>query len=98
MAEPIARRPMIIRLSPGWGALNVVARLICPTVVTGVVAALIAMAGKPAVVPLACTTTWTMVGHTVIFSPDCSHPSQASPNRAPSGNQPQPQQDPPAPN
>jgi hypothetical protein len=95
MAEPIARRSMIVRLSPGWGALNVVARLICPTVVTAVVAALIAMAGKPAVVPLACTINWTMVGHTVIFTPDCP---RTSPSRAPSANQPQPQQEPPAPN
>jgi hypothetical protein len=98
MAEPIARRSMIVRRSPGGGALNVVARLIFPTLATGVLAALIAMAGKPAVVPLACTINWTMVGHTVIFTPDCPHPSPAPPNRAPSGNQPQPQQDPPAPN
>jgi hypothetical protein len=86
---------MIVRPSP-CGALHFVARLICPTVVTGLLAALIAAAGTPAVVPLACTINWTLVGHTLIYMPDCSHPPP--PSRAPSGNQPQPQQEPPAPN
>jgi hypothetical protein len=88
---------MVERPSPGGGALNVVARLIFPTLVTGaVVAALIATAGTPAVVPQACTIDWTMVGHTVIFSPKCPRTSPPSPDRAPSGNQPQ--QGVPAPN
>lgn len=86
----------MIRPSPGGGALNVVARLIFPALVTGVVAALIAMAGTPAVVPQGCTINWTMVGHTVIFSPACPRTSPPSPGRAPSDNQPQPE--PPAPN
>jgi hypothetical protein len=87
---------MVDRPSPGGGALNVVARLIFPTVVTAVVAALVATAGTPAVVPRACTINWTMVGHTVIFSPDCPRTSPPTPSRAPSGNQPQ--QGLPAPN
>jgi len=85
MAEPVAGQSMIIRISRGGGALRFVARLICPTIVTGMVAALIAIAGKPAVVPLACTTNWTTVGRTIIFSPDCSNPAPPSASRAPSG-------------
>jgi hypothetical protein len=78
------------------GACRFVARLICPTIVTGIVATLIAVGGEPAVVPVACTITWTMVGHTVIFSPVCPRTASPAPNRAPAGNQPQPE--PPAPN
>jgi hypothetical protein len=97
MAEPIARQSMIIRRSPAGVALQFVARLICPTIATGMVAALLAIADTPADVPPGCGITWTMVGHTVIFLPDCKHPAQSSPNRPPSGNQPQPQQEPPSP-
>jgi hypothetical protein len=77
MAEPIA--------------LKSVSRLIRPAIVTGMMALLIAVANPPAsnnsVVPLACTTTWTMVGRSIIFMPDCSHPSPPS---APPANGPPP--------
>jgi hypothetical protein len=76
------------RRSPGSVALNFASRLIRPTLVTGMMAALIATADTPTVVPLTCRITWTMVGHTVIYMPDCSHQSQASqpsPNGPPSG-------------
>ena len=96
MAEPIARQSMIIRRSPGGVVSQFVARLICPTIAAGMVAALLAIADTPADVPPGCGITWTMVGHTVIFVPDCKHPAQSSPNRPPSGNQPQPQQEPPS--
>ena len=104
MAEPIAKQSMITRGSPGGVALQFVARLICPTIAAGMVAALLAIADTPlaiadtpADVPPGCGVTWTMVGHTVIFVPDCKHPAQPSPNRPPAGNQPQPQQEPPPP-
>ena len=54
------------RRSPGSVALNFASRLIRSTLVTGMMAALIATADTPTVVPLTCRITWTMVGHTVI--------------------------------
>ena len=77
-------------------ALKFVSRLIHPAIVTGIMAVLVAVANPPAVLPLACTTTWTMVGRSIIFMPDCSHsspPAGASPTAPP----PAPQQ-PPGPN
>lgn len=68
-------------------ALKFVSRLIRPAIVTGTMAVLIAVANPPAVLPLACTTTWTMVGRSIIFMPDCSHPSPPS---APPANGPPP--------
>jgi hypothetical protein len=96
MAEPISGpthdHPPIV------AALKFVSRLIRPTIVTGMMAALIATANTPAVVPLACGVTWTVVGHTIIFLPDCSHQSAPSPNGPPAGNHLPPQQEPPPPN
>ena len=40
-------------------------------------------------------TTWTMVGRTIIFLPDCAHPSHPAPNGPPAGNKPAPPQAPP---
>jgi len=88
MADPIARRPRIIRRSPGGVALKFVSRLIRPTIVTGMMAALIATADTPTVVPLACRVTITRTGGVWIYIPDCSDQSprsQPSPNRPPSG-------------
>jgi hypothetical protein len=89
MAEPIAR-PMITRRPPARAALKFITRLIRPTIVTGMMAALIATADTPTVVPLACSTTWTMVGSVIWFRPDCKHQvpaSQPPPNGPPPGDQ-----------
>ena len=88
MADPIARRPGITRRSLGGVALKFVSRLIRPTIITGMMAALIATADTPTVVPLTCGITWTRTGGVWIFLPDCSHqvpPSQLPPNGPPSG-------------
>ena len=88
MADPIARRPRIIRRSLGGVALKFVSRLIRPTIVTGMMAALIATADTPTVVPLGCGITWTRTGGVWIATPDCSHespPSQAPPDGPPPG-------------
>lgn len=68
MADPIARRPRI-RQSPGEVALKFAARLILPTIITGMMAAPIATAGTPRIVPLGCGVTWTRVGGAFIASP-----------------------------
>jgi hypothetical protein len=89
MADPIARRPGIIRRSLGGVALKFVSRLIRPTIVTGMMAALIATADTPTVVPLGCEITWTRVGGAWIATPgDCPHqspPSQPPQDGPPSG-------------
>jgi hypothetical protein len=87
MADPVATRPRI-RRSPGRVALKFVSRLIRPTIVTGMMAALIAPADTPTVLPLTCRITVTRVGGAWIYEPDCSHqspPSPPSPNGPPSG-------------
>ena len=87
MADPVATRPRI-RRSPGRVALKFVSRLIRPTIVTGMLAALIAPADTPTVLPLTCRITVTRVGGAWIYEPDCSHqspPSPPSPNGPPSG-------------
>ena len=84
VADPIARRPRIGRL-PGGAALKLLARLVRPLIVTGMMAALIATTDTPAVVPLGCRITWTMVGHTVIYMPDCSHQSAPASKPSPDG-------------
>ncbi len=76
-------------------------RVIRPAIVTGTLAALIATADTPTVVPLGCGITWTRTGGVFIYIPDCSHqssPAQPSPNGPPSGNNTGPQQEPPAAN
>jgi len=88
MADPIARRPGIIRRSLGGVALKFVSRLIRPTIATGMMAALIATADTPTVVPLGCEITWTRTGGVWIATPDCSHqspPSQPPQNSPPPG-------------
>jgi hypothetical protein len=89
MADPIARRPGIIRRSLGGVALKFVSRLIRPTIVTGMMAALLATADAPIVVPLGCGINWTRVGGVWMPTPgDCprqSPPSQAPPDDPPSG-------------
>jgi hypothetical protein len=97
MAEPIARQPMMIRSAAGI-AVKFAARLIRPAIVSGMMAAPIAATDTPTVTPLGCGITWTMVGHTLIYMPDCSHQSHPAPNGPPSGNHTQPQQEPPAAN
>jgi hypothetical protein len=87
MVNPIARRLRIGR-SPGGVVLTLLARLIRPTIVIGMMAVLIDTAATPAVLPAACRITWTMVGHTVIYMPDCSH--QSSPASQPSSDGPPP--------
>jgi hypothetical protein len=62
MADPVEKRPGIIRRSLGGVALKFVSRLIHSTIVTGMMAALITTADTPTVVPLACGTTWTRTG------------------------------------
>jgi hypothetical protein len=87
MADPIARRPGIIRRSPA-GAFKFVSRLVRPTLITGMMAALIATADTPTVVPLTCGITWTRTGGVWIYMPDCPHqspPSELPPNGSPSG-------------
>ena len=87
LADPIARRPRI-RRSPGEVALKFVSRLIRPAIVTGMMAALIATADTPTVVPLTCRIGGSMVGRTYIYHPVCtpdSPPSQPSPNGPPAG-------------
>ncbi len=87
MADPIARRPGIIRRSLGGVALKFVSHLIRPTIITAMMAALIATADTPTVVPLTCGITWTRTGGVWIFLPDCSHqvpPSQLPPDGPPS--------------
>jgi hypothetical protein len=89
MAEPIPR-PIITRRSLGGVASKFIARLIRPTIVTGMMAALIVTADTPTVVPLACSTTWTMVGSVIWFMPDCKHQvpaSQPPPNGPPPADQ-----------
>ena len=86
MADPIARRPRIRRL--GGFAMKFIARLILPTLATGLLTALIATADTPTVVPLTCRIGGGMVGRTYIFHPVCtsdSPPSKPSPNGPPSG-------------
>jgi hypothetical protein len=78
MADPIATRPGIGR-SPGRVALKFVSRLIRPTIVTGMMAALIAPADTPTVLPLTCRITVTRVGGAWIYEPDCAHQSPPSP-------------------
>ena len=85
MADPIAR-PTRIRQSPGKVAFKFAARLILPTIITGMMTAPIATAGTPRVVPLGCGVTWTRVGGAFIASPGvcpqeppASQPSPAAP-------------------
>ncbi|WP_077085819.1 hypothetical protein [Mycobacterium rhizamassiliense] len=47
------------------------------------VVGLIATAHTPAVAPLACGVTWTMVGGTIIFLPDCKDQSPQPPPPSP---------------
>jgi hypothetical protein len=96
MADPIARRPGIIRRSLGGVALKFVSRLIRPTIVAGMMAALIATADTPAVVPLGCGITWTRTGGVWIATPDCSDQSPTS-QRPPNGPPPGPGAPPPGP-
>jgi hypothetical protein len=92
MADPIARRPEIRRMT-GRGVLNFVSHLVRPALVTAVLAVPIAGADAPAVLPLACGITWTTVGQTVMFLPDCAHPVPGGPPPYP----PDPPPDPGAP-
>jgi hypothetical protein len=69
--------------------------LALPAMAAGIVAALIATANTPAVVPLGCVATWTKVGGTIIFKPDCTNVSPLLPNDPPPDNQPPPQPEPP---
>jgi hypothetical protein len=85
---------MIARRLPGRAVVKSFSRLIFPAIVTGMAAVLITPADAP-VVPLACGVTWTMVGHTVIFLPDCAHSPNPAPNGPPAGNKPAPPQAPP---
>lgn len=95
MAANAARR------SAGGVALKFVSRLSYPTIIAAMTAALIATADIPAKVPLACGVTWTRVGGTTIFMPDCprqSPPSQPAPNEPPLDEGSQPPPEPPAAN
>ncbi len=91
MADAIARRPRIRRV-PGGGAF--VSHLILPVLTTAMLAVSIAGADAPAVVPLACGITFTMVGGTIIFLPDCAHPVPGGPPPYP---EPPPDPGPPPP-
>ena len=87
MGDPITTRPRV-RRSPGGVALRFLSRLILPTLVTGLLAALSATADTPTVVPLTCRIGGGMVGRTYIFHPVCtpdSPPSKPAPNGPPSG-------------
>ncbi|HEY0227268.1 MAG TPA: hypothetical protein VGC05_12945, partial [Mycobacterium sp.] len=58
-------------------------RLIGPLIVVAVPATLIATADAPFAVPLACGVTWTTVGGTIMFVPDCRDsppPGRVQPN------------------
>lgn len=64
--------------------MKFLSRLVRPTIATAVMAALIAAPDTRAVVPLACGVTWTMVGGTIIFLPDCkSQPPPPPPSPEP---------------
>jgi hypothetical protein len=76
MADAIARR-LLTRAMPAGAALKFASRLIRPVLITAIVGASIGDA--PAVLPLACGITWTMVGTTIIFEPDCAHPVPGGP-------------------
>ena len=81
-------QPGSLRRSLGAVALKFVSRLIRPTIVTGMMAALIATASTPTAVPLGCGITWTRTGGVWIATPDCpdhSPPSQPPPNSPPPG-------------
>jgi hypothetical protein len=85
------------RRSAGGVALKFLARLIRPTIVTGMMAALIATADTPTVVPLGCGITWTRVGGAFIATPGvCPHQSPAS-QPSPDGPPPDPGTPPGAP-
>jgi hypothetical protein len=69
-----------------WSFLSV---LILPTMVVGAMAALIATAHTPHVVPLTCGITWTRIGGVTWFMPDnCpsqTRPAPPSPSHPPPG-------------
>jgi hypothetical protein len=85
---------MIARRLPGRAVVKSFSRLIFPAIISGMAAVLVTLADAPVVVPLACGVTWTMVGRTIIFLPDCAHPSHPAPNGPPAGNKPAPPQAP----
>jgi hypothetical protein len=68
-------------------------RLIRPAIVTGLMAALLAPAEAPGVVPLGCGVTWTRTGGVYIFEPDC--PQQPPPPAQPPPSDPPSQPPPP---
>ena len=82
MAQLFAKRSMITRQMSG--PFKFAAYLIAPAAVIGMMAAPIAKTETPAVAPLACTTSWTMVGHTIIFVPDCKRDKAPGPTADPS--------------
>jgi hypothetical protein len=63
-------------------ALKFASHLIRPAIVTAMMAALIATADTPAVVPLGCGITWTRTGGVWIYEPDCpQHPPPSPPSQ-----------------
>jgi hypothetical protein len=74
------------RITVAWSLLSA---LILPTMIIGAMAALIATAETPHVVPLTCGITWTRIGGVTWFMPDnCpsqTRPAPPSPNHPPPG-------------
>jgi hypothetical protein len=73
------------RITFAWGLLSA---LILPTLVVATMAALIATARTPNVVPLTCGITWMRIGGVTWFMPDCpsqTRPALSSPNHPPPG-------------
>ena len=94
MAKSIARQSTIIRRSRRGVVSQLVVLPVCAAMAVATVAAPMAVADKPADPPPGCGVTWTMIGRSIIFMPDCAHPPPIQP---PAGNQPPPQPEPPPP-
>ncbi|OBI23517.1 hypothetical protein A5711_10455 [Mycobacterium sp. E2238] len=93
-AEPNERRTRIRRAATTTATATVVSRLIRPALLTVVVTALITAPGTRPLLPPGCAIGWTMVGHVVIFVPDCTQrsPSPPPPTDGPPGPVPPPAQ------
>jgi hypothetical protein len=86
MADPSAAQRSTVGRPPGRVALKIVSRLIRPTIVAGVMVALIAPPNTTSFEPLSCSIGWTRTGSVWIYYPDCRQtPTPATPSPPPPG-------------
>ncbi|WP_040620811.1 hypothetical protein [Mycobacterium parascrofulaceum] len=91
-AAPIARRTRTRGAARRAGSWR---RVAGQALIAASVAALIAAPDSPPQLPPGCAIGWTMVGHVLIYVPDCTHRSpspQPPPEGPPPGPGPQPGQ------